>query len=550
MKEFKSSRTRKVFGLGALGALVAVTAGCGAAAPSPSGSASAPTSNFMVLTPKPTGQADALVWAVYRETQTLDPIQAFDYPENTVDSLLCDALLRQGPDMVIGPGLTKMTNPTATTLDFTLQPGATFWDGKPVTTEDIVYSLKRAADPNGGGFYSAMFSRVKSITATNATTVELQLTEPDYWLPGELSSTAGMVVEKAFAVAAGKNFGTVTGGTMCSGPFKLSSWKTGQGVTVVPNPIYWDSSLPKPKFNKLTIIGVPDDATFTAGVETGSISGGYYNPLSTLAELEKNPNVNVYQGAPYATAAIVISAKKGPLADYHVRQAISYAMDRAGVIQTVFKGAATIPHALEASGTWGTAPDVFKAGYDALPPLTQDMAKAQSLIAAAGVVGQTITLGTSAGIPALNTEALAFKAAAESLGLKVKLDSVSASNFINFFIDPKAWGSVDGFPTTNYGDYADPTALYKTIAITGGSQNYNGYTNAAVVTAMDAARSESDPAKRAQDVVDAQKIITDQMVWVPVAAPNSVVIMHKGVTGAPATFSYMFGPWAVYLGAG
>ena len=51
-----------------------------------------------------------------------------------------------------------------------------------------------------------------------------------------------MVVEKAFVEAAGKKFGTVDGGTMCSGPFKLDSWKTGQGVTIVKNAAYWDTA--------------------------------------------------------------------------------------------------------------------------------------------------------------------------------------------------------------------------------------------------------------------------------------------------------------------
>jgi peptide/nickel transport system substrate-binding protein len=545
------SRTRSALGIAIVGAVATVTAACGAAAPAPSGSASAPTSNFTMLTPKPTGQADALVWAVYRETQTLDPIQAFDYPENTVDSLLCDPLLRQSPDMVIGPGLAKLTYPTPTTLDFTIQPGAVFWDGKPVTADDVLFSLKRAADPNAGGFYTAVFSRVKSMATINSTTVEVKLSKRDFWLPAELSSTPGMVVEKAFAVAAGKNFGTVTSGTMCSGPFKLSSWKTGQGVTVVPNPIYWDSTLPKPKFNKMTIIGVPDDATLTAGLETGSISGAYLaNPLATLSQLKASSSVSVYQGPPYAADALVVSATKGPLADYRVRQALSFAVDRQGIINNLWRGAALLPHALMSEGTWGYAQSVFKAGYDALPPLTQDLTKAKALIAAAGVAGQTIIIGTSSGTPSINSEALAYKAAAESLGLVVKFDNVSPSNFINFFIDPKAWGAVDAFPTTNYGDYADPSALYKTLAYPGGSQDFSNWSNAAVTAALEASRSETDPNKRAQDVVDAQKIITDQMVWIPTASPNAVLIMHKGVTGAPSTFSYMFGPWAVYLGAG
>jgi len=127
---------------------------------------------------------------------------------------------------------------------------------------------------------------------------------------------------------------------------------------------------------------------------------------------------------------------------------------------------------------------------------------------------------------------------------------VSPDNFINFFIDPKAWQSVDAFPTTNYGDYADPAALYRTLALPGGSQDFSNWEDPAVTAALENARSESDPQKRAQFVIDAQKIITEQMVWIPTASPNAVLVMHKGITGAPSTFSYMFGPWAVYLGAG
>ncbi|HSN11071.1 MAG TPA: ABC transporter substrate-binding protein [Propionibacteriaceae bacterium] len=540
---------RKLLGLVGVGAAVAVTAACsGAPAPTSSGAASAPTSNYTVLTPAPTADAGDVVWATYRETQTLDPIQAFDYPENTIDPLLCDSLLRQKPDMTIGDGIASYTNPTPTEFDFTLNANAKFWDGTPVTSADAVFSLKRAADPNGGGFYAGTFDRVSSIEATGEKTFKIVLKQPDYWLLGELSATPGEIVEKKYAEAKGKDFGTVTGGTMCSGPFKLDSWKTGQGIKIVPNPDYWDTSLPKPRLKSFTLIGVPDDATLTAGLKTGSISGAYVIALSTLGQLETDPSVKVYQGAPFDSAAMAISATKGPLANPTVRQAVSYALDRKGIINTVWKGAGNIPHALMASGTWGTVPDVFQQGYDALPALDQDMTKAQDLIKQAGVAGQTITIGTSSGLPALNSEALAFKTAAEAVGLKVTLQNVSPSNYINYFIDPKAWGSVDAFATTNYGDYADPSGLYKTMALKGGSQNFSSWENADVTTALDAARSEADPTKRAQDVIAAQKIITDQQVWVPLVAPNNVLVMNKSITGAPATFQYMFGPWAVYLG--
>ncbi len=535
--------------LGITAASLALAACTGAPPPTDSGSASVPTDDFTIMTPAATGDAGALTWALYRETQTLDPIQAFDYPENTVDSILCDSLLRQAPDMTIGPGLTKLTTVNPTTLDFVIQPGAKFWDGSPVTADDVVFSLQRAADPKGIGYYASVFSRVKSISAKDSSTVEILLTEPDQWLQGELSATPGMVVKKSFVEKAGDKFGTVQGGTMCSGPFKLDSWKTGSGVVVVPNTDYWDSSLPKPKISKLTLIGVSDDAALTAGLQTGTISGTYLaNPLATLGQLRSSSDVKVYQGPPYATDAMVVSATKGPLADPRVRQAISYALDRKGIISTLWKGAALIPHALEAQGTWGYSQDVFKAGYDALPALEPDLTKAQDLVKQANVAGQTITIGTSSGSNAINAEALAYKAAAEKLGLKVEFNDVSPDNFINFFIDPKAWQSVDAFPTTNYGDYADPAALYRTLALPGGSQDFSNYEDPAVTAALNSARSEADPAKRAQFVVDAQKIITEQMVWIPTASPNAVLVMHKGITGAPSTFSYMFGPWDVYLG--
>ena len=532
-------------GAGALVCAVALSA-CGAKPPSKESSQA--TTDYTVLTPKPTTQAGDVVWATYRETQTLDPIKAFDYPENTVDPLLCDSLLRQAPDMTVGPGVATYTAPSPTEYDFTLNSKATFWDGSPVTAQDAVFSLERAMSPTAGGYYAKVFDRVKSIETTGAKTFTIHLKQPDQWLLGELSATPGEVVQKSFVEAKGKAFGTVTGETMCSGPYKLDSWKTGQGVKMVPNPDYWDTSLPQPQVKSLTVIGVPDDATLTAGLTSGSINGDYGVGLSTLGQLKKQSSVKVYEGAPYATVAMVISATKGPLASVEGRRALSEALDRQGIINTVYQGAGSIPHAAAASGTWGYAKSTFQSAYDALPPMTQDLEKAKSDAKAAGIVGQTITIGTASGIPSINTETLAIRQAAEAIGLKVKLKDVSPSNYINFFIDPKAFGSVDTFTTVNYGDYADPAALYNSFAMPGGSQNFDGWSNAEVTKSMNAARSEADPEKRAQDVIAAQKIITDQLVWIPMVAPNTVLVMHDDVTGPPSTFSFMFGPWASYLG--
>src|SRR6185437_13014366 len=124
---------------------------------------------------------------------------AFDYPENTADSLMCESLLLQAPGGALKPGLATVSSPSPTTMVFTLRPGVKFWDGQPVTPADVVYSLDRNTDPKLGGFYSAVFSRVSSIAATGSNQVTITLKQPDYWLEGELASMPGIIIEKSFA---------------------------------------------------------------------------------------------------------------------------------------------------------------------------------------------------------------------------------------------------------------------------------------------------------------------------------------------------------------
>jgi peptide/nickel transport system substrate-binding protein len=534
-------------------AVLAGAAGCGKSAssvtgPSPSGS-TATADQLSITTPAAKGDVSKpLTWAVYRETNSLDPVKAFDYPENTVLFTMCEAVLRQQADGSIVSGLGEVTNPDPTTFLVKLKDGIKFWDGSPLTADDVVYSLGRARDPKVGGFYTQVFTRVKDIKATGPLEVTITLTKPDYWFKGELAGPAGVVASKAYATAKGDKFGTVDGGTMCTGAFKLDSWKTGQGVTVVRNDAYWDSNL-KAKVAKVTFKGYPDDAAATAAFQTGELDGSYPLQITTLDQLRTSAKVNVYRGPSGVSDAFIVSSFTGALGDVKVRQALSMAIDRQGLIDQIYKGTARLPRSLFNPGTWGYAPDVFSKGWDALPDPKLDLEAAKALIKSAGAEGKTVTLGTSSELIGINTEAQAVQSAAQAIGLKANLESVSAANYINFFIDAQARKKVDGFFTANYGDYADPAALMSTLALKEGSQNFAQYQNPQVVADLEAARAEPDDAKRAQHVVDAQKLVTDDVAWIPMASPDTVLIMNKAITGAPSSFQYMFGPWLSALGA-
>jgi len=231
-----------------------------------------------------------------------------------------------------------------------------------------------------------------------------------------------------------------------------------------------------------------------------------------------------------------------------VRRALSMALDRQGIIDSVYKGAALMPRWLSNPGTFGYGKSVFDAAYAKAPVMSQNIAAAKKLVQQAGATGKTITIGTSSQLSDIAAVTGAYQAAAQAIGLNVKLKSVSAQNFINFFIDPKSRVGVDGFLTVNYGDYADPAAMLSTFILPEGSQNYDHFNDPAIINALEQARSTANPDKRAALVSRAETLTAQQLPWIPNVQPTSVLTLSKNLTGAYASFAYMLAPWADSLG--
>ena len=537
-------------------------AGCGRAATTdssssaaPDGSASAsggatsaaPAPGLATTTPAGTTPLDSVTWVVYRDVAIIDPIYVYDYPDNAAVTMLCESLGRQTPDGAITDGLATLSRPDDKTMVYTINPDATFWDGSPVTAEDAMFSLQRQINPDLGGFYGLAFANVESIEATAPDTVTIKLTKPDYTLEGELASIPGLIVQKKFAETAAEAFGTPDAGVMCSGSYTNSGWTVGEGMTLTRNDAYWRSDV-KPLTQSIKLLGSADPAAISAGLSSGDIDGTYWTGGTTglLAQFRANSGITVTQGASYAVDAF-ITTDNGVLADPVVRKALSLAIDRSSYVASVWEDAAQLPKALTPPATWGYGKDVFAAGYAALPEPTQDLEAAKALIAGKGVEGKTLTIGFIQ-VPSMSAEANSVKEAAEALGMKAELKAIPADQYINLFIDAEFRKGVDGWFTINYPNYADPMSLLSTIVIPGAPQNYNNYDNPAVTKALTDARSTADPDARAQLVVDAQKIIMEEVPWIPMSFPDNINLTSSKISGQTASFTYMFAPWADSLG--
>ena len=96
------------------------------------------------------------------------------------------------------------------------------------------------------------------------------------------------------------------------------------------------------------------------------------------------PTCNVYLGTSYESDAFIVSNSKGPLGDVRVRQALSMAIDRQGLIDANYKGAALLPRDARQPRHVGLRQAVFQKGWDALPEPKVNIDAAKALIKAAG----------------------------------------------------------------------------------------------------------------------------------------------------------------------
>ena len=88
----------------------------------------------------------------------------------------------------------------------------------------------------------------------------------------------------------------------------------------------------------------------------------------------------MYLGPGWTTDAFVVASLKGVLGSLDVRRALSLALDRQGIISSVYQGAALMPRWLSNPGTFGYGMSVFDNAYDSSPVLTPDIAEARKLV--------------------------------------------------------------------------------------------------------------------------------------------------------------------------
>lgn len=266
-------------------------------------------------------QGDGVLSAgIVGQTSTLDIIDSQMAPLVVSPSL--EGLTRQKPDGSLEPWLAEsVDNPSPTVYVYHLRKGVKFWDGQPLTSEDVVFSLDRLRDPSS--YTAAKYRSVKTIEATDPSTVTVMLKSPDSNWPVQTSMFSAQIIEKKFYEEHKQNFGNPGTLVMGTGPYEAISLDPASGATFKANPNYWGG---KVGFKELDIKFFDNETNAALALRAGSVD--MVPSVSKAASFKATSKANIVNGPSCSIGFLSMNTQVAPWNDIHVRRAVAYALDR------------------------------------------------------------------------------------------------------------------------------------------------------------------------------------------------------------------------------
>lgn len=255
------------------------------------------------------------------------------------------------------------------TYTFTLREGVTFHNGKPVTAEDVVYSLERCAgSENDGTPLVSAFSIVQSVAAPDENHVVVTLSEPNLEF---INSMTAAIIPKDSGP-------TITETMTGTGPFRFVSYAPQDSLVMEQYDGYWNADKAA-RLDKVTFKIIPDVNAMVIGLKGGSLDMVIHLP-NTLEE-EVKDSFTVLQDTMKLVQALYLNNAVEPFDNELVRQAMYYAIDVQEIIDFVCGGAGV------ATGTSMYPANQRYFIAELAQKYPHDVEKAKQLLAQAGYGG-------------------------------------------------------------------------------------------------------------------------------------------------------------------
>jgi len=426
-------------------------------------------------------KSGTLITAQTTEATGLDPQLVPALSRSRRSPLTYNQLVRFDPDMTPVPELAEswQISPDGLTWTFKLRQGVKFHDGQEFTSADVKFSFDRLLEKSAAG--KSDFNAVDKIEPAGKYAVKFVTKEPFAALVAALGGFWGFIVSEAGV----KKHGDLNKAALGTGPFILDDWKVEQQMVFKRNPNYWKKGLPH--VDELIVRVIPDEANIVAALRTGQVHHAFIEDNKNYNLLKDEKSLTGYRSSRLGYDYLNMSANRGPLGDVRVRQAISWAVDRAQVMRVATAGFGRLTAPCTAPMKQWQLPEEQWMKY-----YKPDLEKAKKLMAEAGVPnGFSVKCSVIPTFPTMVSGAPVIAAQLKRIGINMEIENVEYAVWI------KRWLAHDFDMTMNSTPgYADPdVAFFRPLHSTKG-QNWNSWSVPAVDAMLEDGRRTMDQKKR------------------------------------------------------
>lgn len=509
-------------------------------------------------------KADGITVQIGPNPETLDPALNSAVDGGNMLITLFETLLIIDQDNKVQPGQAEKyeVSPDGLTWTFTMRDGLKWSDGTELNAKDFEYTFKRIADTNVAapyaetvigmieGYKDAIDSKnpekLNVKASDDGKTLTIKLAYPCSYFDKIVAFGTMSPVQKATVEKNGDSWATKPETYVCNGPYTITEWTPSEKIVCKKNENYkggWDSS--KIVNDKLTFLLLEDSsASYTAytGGTAQLIKDVPTEEIPTLKKDKKDEfNVDPILGTYYLS----MNLNKAPFNNKNVRKALSLAIDRDYVANTVMQGTYTPAYNYVGTGVDDVDTGKFlensKAANGGKTYISEDykanLEEAKKALAEAGYPEgkgfPTITYSTN--------DTGYHKAVAEylqqvykDLGITMNIDIVDWSSFT----PKRRAGEYEMARNGWVMDYNDASNMIELFTSTNGN-NDGKYNNPAFDKAMNDSKVADKTAHFAA-LHEAEKIVSEDYGFIPVAYYNDFWLQSTSLKG---TWHSPYGYW-------
>jgi len=456
------------------------------------------------------------------EPSSLDPHKQWNNDSYFVYRNIFDNLITRSDKGEIQPEIaTSWKQVSDSVTEFQIRSDVKFHDGRPLTPEDVVFSVMRIIDAKFASPQRGQFNKIIKAEVSGPNLVRLTTDGPYPALLAQLVKLS--IVPKHVVEAVGDAAFNLK--PVGSGPYAFTEWTKGVAVSLKRHDAYWGRKGP---FETAVFRAVRDGATRVANLQAGTADLVTMLDSDLARPLRNAPRAQALTALTERVAYVRLNTSKPPFDNPQVRQAVGLAMDRAGIVEGILGGFDKPLGQMLTPAHAGYAADLPAPGYD--------VKRAQALVKQAGAAAQAeIELATS---PVFDQRVVqAIQQMLTEIGLKVKINMSDMASYLK-----RAQGGLDAVPQMSFGRWscACQDADGVLFALLHSSSGWSGYRNPVTDKLLEDARQTLDVAQRNKAYREVSRIVIEQVPLIPLYQSAAIYGASKNLQWTPTPNESLF----------